>query len=68
MRIIAVADAYDAMTNARSYRTALPQDTVRAEIENGRGSQFDPTFANIMLKMIEDEEYTLSDTNLSKNI
>ncbi|MBO4583845.1 MAG: HD domain-containing protein [Clostridia bacterium] len=59
-RIIAVADAYDAMTSERSYRTALPQDVVRGEIEKGKGAQFDPVFADIMLKMIdEDKEYRM---------
>ena len=55
-RIIAVADAYDAMTSKRSYRDAMPQDAVRAEIEKGRGTQFDPHFANIMLSMIDADE------------
>ncbi len=59
-RIIAVADAYDAMTSRRSYREALPQDVVKREIEEGKGTQFDPEFADIMLKMIdEDKEYKL---------
>lgn len=59
-RIIAVADAYDAMTSCRSYRKAMPQEVVRQEIEKGMGTQFDSEFANIMLAMIdEDTEYTL---------
>ena len=59
-RIIAVADAYDAMTSRRSYRGILPQDIVRSEIKNGKGKQFDPAFADIMLTMIEeDEDYTM---------
>ncbi len=59
-RIIAVADAYDAMTSNRSYRRSLSQETVRAEIEKGKGSQFDPDYADIMLKMIdEDVEYQM---------
>ena len=59
-RIIAVADAYDAMTSRRSYRDVLPQEHVRSEIERGKGSQFDPAFADIMLQMMaEDEEYAL---------
>ena len=59
-RIIAVADAYDAMTSRRSYRSVLPQEVVRSEIEKGRGSQFDPDFAEIMLKMMdEDTEYRM---------
>ena len=59
-RIIAVADAYDAMTSHRSYRDILPQEVVRSEIEKGKGTQFDPKFADIMLQMIdEDREYLM---------
>ena len=59
-RIIAVADSYDAMTSHRSYRSPLPQQVVREEIQKGRGSQFDPAIADIMLGMIdEDTEYTM---------
>lgn len=54
-RIIAVADAYDAMTSRRSYRNALPQDVVRKELQGGRGSQFDPVFADIMLAMMDED-------------
>ena len=60
VRIIAVADAYDAMTSRRSYRDILSQDIVRKEIQNGKGTQFDPAFADIMLTMIEeDKDYML---------
>ena len=59
-RIIAVADAYDAMSSKRSYRDPIPQDKIRQEIVNGCGTQFDPKFAKIMLSMIdEDREYTM---------
>ena len=59
-RIIAVADAYDAMTSKRSYRADMPQEMVRSEIENGRGTQLDAAFAEIMLDMIsEDKDYRL---------
>ena len=59
-RVIAVADAYDAMTSRRSYRDVLPQDVVRGEIVKGRGTQFDPQFADVMLQIIdEDDEYML---------
>ncbi|MBQ8261102.1 MAG: response regulator [Lachnospiraceae bacterium] len=59
-RIIAVADSYDAMTSCRSYRKVMPQEVVRGEIEKGIGTQFDPTFAKIMLTMMdEDTEYSL---------
>ncbi|MBQ3162049.1 MAG: response regulator [Oscillospiraceae bacterium] len=59
-RILGVADSYDAMTSNRSYRKALPQEIVRAEIEKGRGTQFDPDIADIMLQMIdEDKDYAM---------
>lgn len=65
-RIIAVADAYDAMSSRRSYRAALPQNTVREEIVKGRGAQFDPYFADVMLKMIdEDIRYEMRDDGLT---
>lgn len=54
-RIIGVADAYDAMTSNRSYRSFLPQDEVRRQIKDGAGSQFDPAIAKEMLKMIDDD-------------
>lgn len=60
-RIIAVADTYDAMTSKRSYRELLSQDIVKAELEKGKGTQFDPYFAEIMLEIIEeDTEYQMS--------
>lgn len=54
-RIIAVADAYDAMASRRSYREVLPQQEVYKEINKGRGTQFDPVYADIMLKLIEED-------------
>ena len=59
-RIIGVADAYDAMTSKRSYRDVLSQEIVRLELEKGKGTQFDPVFAEIMLEMIdEDKNYDM---------
>ncbi len=59
-RIIAVADAYDAMSSRRSYRDLLSQEKIREELINCRGTQFDPVFADIMLAMIEeDKQYTM---------
>ena len=54
-RIIGVADAYDAMTSNRIYRKIMPQEKVREEIEKGKGTQFDPGYAEIMLRMIEED-------------
>ena len=54
-RIIAVADAYDAMTSFRSYRKVIPQDKVREEFIKCSGTQFDPRFAEIMVNMIDED-------------
>lgn len=59
-RIIAVADAYDAMTSKRSYRDIIPQMKVREELEKGLGTQFDPEYAKIMIKLLDqDKEYKM---------
>lgn len=54
-RIIGIADAYDAMSSRRNYRAEIPQDVIRKEIVEGRGTQFDPVFADIMIEMIDDD-------------
>ncbi|MBO4749724.1 MAG: response regulator [Lachnospiraceae bacterium] len=54
-RIIAVADAYDAMTSYRSYRDVIPQHVVKQEILACSGTQFDPKFANIMVSMMDED-------------
>ena len=59
-KIIAVADSYDAMSSYRSYRDVLDQDIIIKEFEKGRGTQFDPKYADIMLSIIhEDTDYNL---------
>lgn len=60
VRIIAVADSYDAMASNRSYRQYLPQDVVRAEIMKNSGTQFDPAVAQAMIEIIDsDTKYAL---------
>lgn len=54
-RIIAVADAYDAMTSKRSYRAAMDQITVKQEIWKGMGTQFDPLYAKVMISIIDSD-------------
>ncbi|MCR4685147.1 MAG: HD-GYP domain-containing protein [Lachnospiraceae bacterium] len=61
-RIIAVADAYDAMTSRRSYRETIPQQEVREELIKGMGNQFDPEFAGLMVHLIDqDPDYELKE-------
>lgn len=56
-RIIGVADAYDAMTSRRSYRDPQNMAYVLGEIEKGKGTQFDPEFAEIMIQIIKENGY-----------
>jgi len=61
-RVIAVADAYDAMSSKRSYRDPLPQQKVREELVKGSGTQFDPEYAKLMLHLIDlDTEYYMQE-------
>jgi response regulator RpfG family c-di-GMP phosphodiesterase len=53
-RIVAVADAYDAMTSDRAYRKALPHEIACGEIERCTGSQFDPEIVPVFLAQIEE--------------
>ncbi len=52
-RVVALADAFDAMTSDRPYRKGLPTDVAFAEIDKQRGRQFDPTFAGAFLEIRE---------------
>jgi response regulator RpfG family c-di-GMP phosphodiesterase len=53
-RIIAIADAFDAMTSARPYRPARPLDEARGEILKQAGRQFDPAVAGAFLGIAAD--------------
>ncbi|MFN4245873.1 MAG: HD-GYP domain-containing protein [Brevinematia bacterium] len=53
-RIITIADAFSAMTEARPYKQALSYDTAISEIKNNAGTQFDPELADIFVKKIRD--------------
>ena len=50
-RILAIADAYDAMTSDRPYRRALSHDEALREISNFSGTQFDPVLVNKFLML-----------------
>jgi len=51
-RIIMVSDTIDAMTTDRPYRKALPVDTVIAELQRCRGTQFDPTIVDLAVSSL----------------
>jgi PAS domain S-box-containing protein/putative nucleotidyltransferase with HDIG domain len=52
-RIIAVADAYDAMTTDRPYRKALPQKEAVRRLKAGAGTQFDPMVVRAFLEVLD---------------
>ena len=52
-RIIAVADAIDAMLQHRPYRPALTPAELRSELERYRGTQWDPEIVNVVLRMVD---------------
>lgn len=54
-RIISIIDSYDAMTNDRSYRKAMPKKTAIKELIECSGTQFDTTLVNIFINIINGE-------------
>ena len=51
-RILAVADAYDAMTQDRPYRKAMSKEEAAAEIKKNAGSQFDPEIVRVFIERV----------------
>ena len=51
-RIIAIADAYEAMTNKRAYREKLSDETAKLEIKRCAGTQFDPQIAKLFIEKV----------------
>lgn len=54
-RILAVADAFEAMTSDRPYRPAMSYQRAVAELEAGKGTQFDPVVVDTFLMILEEE-------------
>jgi response regulator RpfG family c-di-GMP phosphodiesterase len=52
-RVVAIADAYDAMTSDRAYRRALPHEVAIGEIERCAGTQFDPELADAFVRLVD---------------
>ena len=55
-RIVAVADAFDAMISVRPYRPPLPVRTALAEVRDGAGTQFDPAVVRAFVGALYDGE------------
>jgi len=54
-RIISIADAYDAMTSERSYRSALTEEVAIAQLRKNAGIQFDPGLVSIFIEKVLDK-------------
>ncbi len=52
-RILAIADAYDAMTSPRPYREQLPPQEALNELKRCAGTQFDPEMVDIFCQIVE---------------
>jgi len=59
-RIIAIADAIDAMLSDRSYRKALPVETAVSELKKNAGSQFDPEITEAAIDLIQQKVFPVS--------
>jgi putative nucleotidyltransferase with HDIG domain len=55
-RVLAIADAFDAMTSDRPYRRALSRGEALAEVERCAGTQFDPDLARVFLELFSEAE------------
>ncbi|MBP1761431.1 MAG: diguanylate cyclase protein, partial [Firmicutes bacterium] len=51
-RIIAIADAFDAMSSERSYRSSMPEQVIIEELRNNAGIQFDPQLVNVFIEKV----------------
>lgn len=67
-RIIAVADAFDAMTSNRVYRKQLDLDYVVEELKRCSGTQFDPEIANVLIRMIEEKRLEPANENQEEDV
>jgi HD-GYP domain-containing protein (c-di-GMP phosphodiesterase class II) len=59
-RIVAVCDAYQAMTSARPYRAALPPAAAAYELRSGAGTQFDPALVDCFVEVLQERGWPLS--------
>jgi diguanylate cyclase len=53
-KIIAIADAYDALTSNRAYRQALSEEAALKEINRCSGTQFDPEMTKVFIRMMKE--------------
>ena len=54
-RILAIADAYDAMTQDRVYRKSIGKEAALEEIRRNSGAQFDPSLVDVFFEIIAED-------------
>jgi len=59
-RIIAIADSYDAIATARSYRRATPHPEIMAILQAQSGQKYDPAIMRIFCEIIETSEFNVA--------
>jgi HD-GYP domain-containing protein (c-di-GMP phosphodiesterase class II) len=67
-RILAVADAYEAMTVDRVYRGALPVEEAREELRRCAGTQFDPRVVEVFLEALDRNDHRLGIDDLAERV
>lgn len=60
-RIVAIADAYDAMNSRRIYRKNLSEEAIREELVKGIGTQFDPEAVKAFIRMLDEQRLTIAE-------
>lgn len=60
-RIIAIADAYEAMVSPRSYREALSHEQAIEVLKKEKGGQFDPDIVDILISCLEESPHEFKD-------
>ncbi len=63
-RIICVADSLDAMNSNRVYRSKLDKDVIMKELIDNKGKQFDPEVIDCLIKLIENGEIVIGETEV----
>ena len=55
-RIICCADCYDAMATRRTYKEPYTKERIISEFEKGKGTQFDPEIADVVIELIKEDK------------
>ncbi len=65
-RLLHAADALEAMTSSRVYRSALPVEVALAELEDGAGTQFDPAVVAALVRLVRSDQLAVGSDALQQ--